>query len=115
MTAAPERRWFRYSLRTLFAVVTVVACWLGYELNWIRQRRMVIGDPQVKSIKYHIQISGPFSGPIRRIEYEIAPWPLRWLGEAGYSNILLEMGATDDELFRVRRLFPETGVEVDEP
>jgi hypothetical protein len=39
MTPLPKRRWFAFSLRTLFVVVTLVACWLGYELNWIRQRR----------------------------------------------------------------------------
>jgi hypothetical protein len=27
MTHAPNRRWFRYSLRTLFVAMTVVACW----------------------------------------------------------------------------------------
>ena len=30
MTTAPRRRWFRFSLRTLFVVVTITAigCWL---------------------------------------------------------------------------------------
>ena len=27
---APPRRWFRWSLRTLFVVMTPVACWLGW-------------------------------------------------------------------------------------
>ena len=38
MTPAPKPRRFRFSLRTLFVVVTLVGCWLGYQLNWIRQR-----------------------------------------------------------------------------
>ena len=36
--AKPRRRWFRFGLRTLFVAATAVACWLGYQLNWIRQR-----------------------------------------------------------------------------
>jgi hypothetical protein len=33
-----SRRWFRYSLRTMFAVVTIFAAWLGWELHQIRER-----------------------------------------------------------------------------
>jgi hypothetical protein len=32
MTFAPKRRWFRFSLRTLFVVVTVTAVWVGLAL-----------------------------------------------------------------------------------
>jgi hypothetical protein len=39
-----KHRWFRpsFSLRTLFLVVTAFAVWIGYELNWIRQRHELI-------------------------------------------------------------------------
>jgi hypothetical protein len=30
MTTAPKRRWFAFSLRTLFVLVTVFGIWLGY-------------------------------------------------------------------------------------
>jgi hypothetical protein len=36
-----KRRWFRFSLRTLFVVTTIIgvcAGWVLYQLNWIRQR-----------------------------------------------------------------------------
>jgi hypothetical protein len=42
---APNRRWFQWSLRTLFVVVTVFGCWLGYEFNWIRQRLLINPGP----------------------------------------------------------------------
>ena len=34
----PKRRWFRFafSLRTLFIVVTLFGCWLGYQINSLR-------------------------------------------------------------------------------
>ncbi len=39
MTIAPKRRWFNYSLRTLFVVVTVLCVWLGWNVNIVQQRR----------------------------------------------------------------------------
>ena len=39
---APKRRWFRWSLRTMFVVVTLFAVWLGYSLNWIRERDKIL-------------------------------------------------------------------------
>ena len=38
MISAPNRRWLRFSLRTLFVVVTVIACWLGWNLHQVRER-----------------------------------------------------------------------------
>jgi hypothetical protein len=38
MRSAPKRPCFRFSLRTLFAAVTVFGVWFSYQLNWIRQR-----------------------------------------------------------------------------
>jgi hypothetical protein len=36
-----RRRWYQFSLRTMFVAVTLVAiplAWVGYSLSWIRQR-----------------------------------------------------------------------------
>ena len=38
MTPAPKRRWPRFSLRTMFVVVTVFGCWLGWNIHCIRER-----------------------------------------------------------------------------
>src|SRR5262245_55242507 len=38
MTNTPPRRWFSFSLRTLFVVVTVLGCWLGWQLREMRER-----------------------------------------------------------------------------
>jgi hypothetical protein len=42
VTPAPHRRWFRFSLRTLFVVVTVFACWLGWNVNAVQKRKHLI-------------------------------------------------------------------------
>ena len=43
--AQPRRRWFRFSLRTLFILVTVLSVplgWVGWELNQVRKERHAI-------------------------------------------------------------------------
>jgi hypothetical protein len=41
LTAA-KHRWFRFSLRTLFVVVTVVCCWLGWEFRFVQERKAAL-------------------------------------------------------------------------
>ena len=42
MKFAFNRRWFRFSLRTLFVAMTLLGGWLGYELNWLRERHAML-------------------------------------------------------------------------
>src|SRR4249919_3316018 len=42
MTALPKRRWFRFSLRTMFVVVTIFGVWLGWQLNIVRERKAIL-------------------------------------------------------------------------
>ena len=70
MTA--PRRWVRFSLRTLFLLVTVVgllAGWVVYQLDWIRQRHETL------------QRASHLGGPTR------APGLLWLFGEQGYREI----------------------------
>jgi hypothetical protein len=39
MIATPKRRWFRFSLRTPFVLVTIAGVWLGYQCNIVRERK----------------------------------------------------------------------------
>ena len=71
---APKRRWFRFSLRMLFTIVTVFACWLGYELNWLRQRHRVLDD--------HLVVHND-----RFYEEDLAPGWLWLFGEQAYDEL----------------------------
>lgn len=71
MNLPPRRRWFRFSLRALFLVVTAFGCWLGYQLNWIRQREEFLASGRGSESIYVISHQ-----PIR------APRVLSLLGEA---------------------------------
>jgi hypothetical protein len=116
MTLAPKRRWFRFSLRTLFVVVTMFGVSLGYELNWIRQRHEVLADPKVH-FYFEVGEDDPFSAaPTVPVN---APWFLRLLGERGVASINIMYPTTSTrplseseelERARVSRLFPETTV-----
>jgi len=108
---APRRRWFRFafSLRTLFVVVTVFGCWLGYQLNWIRQRREFLGGPVPGSGVAHF---GHFSAwQDRPVD---APWQLRLLGESGCCIILSDYPRSSDENRRLKALFPEAAIAANE-
>ncbi len=50
MTTTPNRRW-TFTLRTLFVVVTVFGIWLGYEWNWIRQRRAFLKEVETQKAR----------------------------------------------------------------
>lgn len=102
MPTVPKRR-CTFSLRTLFVVMTVLGVlggWLGYELNWIRQRDGVV----------RAQVSWepglPDSPP--------APWSLRLLGENGVGTVFydgrLPPREQTAEITRLRNLFPESHV-----
>ena len=80
MTPAPKCRWFQFRLPTLFVVVTVVAvvaAWMTYQLNWIRQRHELILRPNVEAPVWATQ---PPSWPA-------APGMLGLLGEKGRHQI----------------------------
>ncbi len=96
MNLPPRRRWFRFSLRALFLVVTAFGCWLGYQLNWIRQREEFLASGRGSESIYVISHQ-----PIR------APRVLSLLGERG--RVLIEVSDSRD-VAEARRLFPEANI-----
>jgi hypothetical protein len=116
MTLAPKR-WFHWSLRTMFVVVTVLCLWMGYQLNWIRQRNHALTSGDV------VVDGDPFSffGPNR----EVKSPSLLWLfGERGYGRLSMPLvtppvdegqleltGVDAAEAERLKRLFPESTID----
>ncbi len=109
MTSANRRRWLpRYSLRTLFIVLTVIGCWLGYELSWIRQRQKA---------RQWLERAGGCYVELFALQQHPAPtipfWRT-WLGDQAVTAIVIPSntwGATRGYgIERLRQLFPETTV-----
>jgi hypothetical protein len=97
MDETPKHRSFRFSLRTLFVLITLIAIWVGWSFNWIRQR----GEFVRPGNELGAVVS---TGNVR------APALLWVFGEQGAQVVLL---FTDNEsdFDRARQLFPEAHVE----
>jgi len=105
---APNRRWFRFSLWTLFVVISGVATVFGWASNWATDRQAFL---QSQSEACRPTLVG-YGG--------VAPMLLRIVGEPGITVLSVgfdgKLGASLnpeqlEELERIRRLFPEAKVD----
>lgn len=96
MNSKPKRRWFQFSLRTFFVLVTLICVGFGYWVHWskewIRQRHEALASGAVTD----------WNPP--EDEITIAPAGLWLFGERGVKQIVCHK--EDKEL--ATRLFPES-------
>ena len=107
MTSAAGGRRFRYSLRTLFLVLTALGLWLFPQGRWIRERHQALRWVGSRADYWR---DVPVSQ--RAIPGAQAPWQLRLLGEGGVERISVVTSA-DDAAAKQRELellFPEAEV-----
>jgi hypothetical protein len=106
-----KRRWFRFSLRGLFIVMTVLAVGPAYQLNWIRQRRDALSGGRFSGDTVLADVN-----PLLPKTVSAPGW--LWLyGEPGYVGITMSISerfpqdltpVEQAEFDRVLHLFPET-------
>jgi hypothetical protein len=117
----PRRPWFRFSLRMLFVVLTIFACWLGWNLNIVRQREQLLAS--LKDDGWAMLVKGPKKVSVNangrrhfvRMPIESGTLPMSWrlLGAKPIGMTINLLNRTpDDEVQRVKSLFPETQVYV---
>jgi hypothetical protein len=109
MREKPIRRWFQFSLRTMFVGVMLLSLplgWVGYSLNSIRQRHAILtvldssSDNAYCTQDYHLGTRTALNG--------------LWLfGEAGVIWLIVPE-SPPAEIDRTRRLFPEAELVVDD-
>jgi hypothetical protein len=105
MNAKPRRRWYQFSLRTFFALVTLtcigVGYWVHWSKDWIRQRHEALQTiaMDMSGPGYSYASSTPIDGPK-------APWSLWLFGESGIRIMQCE----SPHFEQVQRLFPEARV-----
>jgi hypothetical protein len=97
----PQRRWFRFSLRTLFVVVTVACApcgWLGRQFYVARERQELLYDLNNAGQIYasRERLPAPYSFPVRTIYL---------------SKIELIDGRVNSrDLERIKAVFPEATI-----
>ena len=105
---SPPRRWFRFSLRTMFVLVTMACVWLGWQVKWLKDRERASAEHIEEMLKDE-------NKPLRRrcynltrlIEETLPPWQIRLLGGDGvkqFDRVSLE------QVGRFRSLFPESEI-----
>ena len=92
--STPPRR-FRFGLRSLFMLVTMICVWFGYSMNWIRQRRAMLNEP------YYFEPNTLEAESVIQ-----APGGLWLLGERGVVTLWVD----EHNAERAGRLFPEAEI-----
>jgi hypothetical protein len=86
----------RFSLRTLFVLVTLASlpmAWAAYNLNWIRLRHQFLAEVHQPDLE-----GTPYSN-------DLAPWPLRMLGEDTW--FARGLFVPSERAYEAAALFPE--------
>ncbi len=101
------RRRVRYSLRTLFVVMTLLGAWLAWNVHQVGQRRALVAESGVSAVVVdhdRYLVPGELAG--RRV-----PWVWRLLGAPRVDVIYLHSDKFDQrDLAYYRRMFPEASV-----
>jgi hypothetical protein len=114
----PRRRWYQFSLRAMFVLVTLVAAFLAYQLNWIRQRHRFLVFVDCNN---HNQVLGEWIRPKTPANSKTLRAPrLLWLfGEPYQSQIVVSIDNADpaaagedaqERMQTAKRLFPEATI-----
>ena len=121
MTEKSKRRWFSFSLRAMFVVVTLVCMaigWLGVQIKWIHNRHQALQW----LVPLHARQLAAASGsllPSKKGAYVShsgikAPWSLEVMGELGIERIEVDPACLNKDapftLHELRSLFPEADV-----
>jgi hypothetical protein len=116
-----QSRFFRFSLRTMFIVMTLLCCWMGWEASVVHERQSVRrelqGNPafQFTTADAWFKILRPAAGQPPRATI---PTLRVWLGDEAIQQIWFMrhfQGFSDEKLNRLSRVFPEAQLQESQP
>ena len=96
------RRWFRFSLRTMFVLLTLFCIWLGWNVDLVRTRKELALDELMEVC----------------IDVEVADhppelsWIRRLLGDQTYPFVIQKHGYSKAQLIELHAVCPEMGVPI---
>lgn len=104
MDAKRLSRVLQFKLRTLLLVVAGLACWLGWNLQVVEQRRATRqSEPNwsfVETINPNIAPDPPAT----------IPWVRRIMGDVAVQRILMDVAVPSENANRAAQVFPEAQV-----
>jgi hypothetical protein len=115
-----QRRWLRFSLRSLMVVMTLLGVWMGRQLSWVRERDVLLEEVLARGDAWVDETPARWQTPARlplgwRV-FGAQPLATIWIhnrgfdkGEAQVANEFL-MGST--EARRLRAAFPEAYIHI---
>jgi len=121
VTERSPRRWFRFGLRTLFVVVTVLCCYLAWETSVVRSRQQAMAQMRTRgginiitAEAYDQQFRGT---PIAADVPAKVSWVRRLLGDQAIQEIWVHWynKPSEAEIQRFARLFPEATLQESHP
>jgi hypothetical protein len=111
---ASPRRWFNFSLRTMFVLVTLLSCWLAWETSVVRHRKAVLDGLKTngairfttaKAWEERYPGGSPLGRPAR------ISLVRQWLGDEAIQEIQYQswfyVEFVKVDLAEVKRAFPE--------
>jgi hypothetical protein len=98
MADLPHRRAVRVGLLTFLLAFSIVAIWLGWNANIVRQRRAMVAEEQWVGLN-------PTKLPTPNL-----PWVRRLMGDEPVRILATAHEPSNEELNRARGLFPEAKV-----
>lgn len=106
MMTSPKRRWYQFSLRTMFVGMTVLCVYLGWQASTVRERKAVRAWLIARGdmLRTYPNI-GPFwfrdhSEPISTIRH--------WLGDLPIDAVAFQEPISKQDAERVYRAYPDT-------
>lgn len=113
MNGKPQRRWFSFSLRTMFILVTAICCWLAWESSVVRGRQALLrelrGRPAIQITTAEVRAQQLPPGATLPPAASI-PLVRKWLGDRAIQEISYGSGyhnLSRADLDRIARTFPE--------
>ena len=111
----PKRRWFRFSLRTLFLLVTLACIWLGIQASTVHHRRQLLsrldsavfgGLPTFNTIMFD-ETPAIVQGDYSTAGEQHLSWIRQAFGDRLVPIIGLPERMSPEEVKEFKRAFPE--------
>jgi hypothetical protein len=108
-----SRRWLRFSLRALLAVMTLLCLWLGWETSIVRERqRLQAKGREGTAVQFFQKSFTPWANRGKGGDPQVPIWR-RWLGDRHIYFIFADGSHPEFpqwDLDRLKQLFPEATV-----